>query len=61
MGYGFAWLPEEHISKELQTGILKPVTLEGRLYARSTSLPNSGKSWLCRARGKTAGGYSNGV
>lgn len=27
MGYGFAWLPEEHISKELQTGILKPLPL----------------------------------
>lgn len=27
MGYGFAWLPEEHISKELQTGVLKPLPL----------------------------------
>ncbi len=27
MGYGFAWLPEEHISEELRTGILKPLPL----------------------------------
>jgi DNA-binding transcriptional LysR family regulator len=37
MGYGFAWLPEEHISKELQTGILKPLPLrEG--YMREVPL-----------------------
>ena len=37
MGYGFAWLPEEHISKELQTGILKPLPLkEG--YTREVPL-----------------------
>ena len=27
MGYGFAWLPEEHISEELRTGILKTLPL----------------------------------
>ena len=27
MGYGFAWLPEEHISEELRTGMLKPLPL----------------------------------
>ena len=27
MGYGFAWLPEEHIREELQAGILKPLPL----------------------------------
>ncbi len=27
MGYGFAWLPEEHIREELQSGILKPLPL----------------------------------
>ncbi len=27
MGFGFAWLPEEHIRHELQTGILKPLPL----------------------------------
>ena len=27
MGYGFAWLPEEHINEELRTGILKPLPL----------------------------------
>jgi DNA-binding transcriptional LysR family regulator len=27
MGYGFAWLPEEHIREELRTGILKPLPL----------------------------------
>lgn len=27
MGYGFAWLPEEHISEELRTGLLKPLPL----------------------------------
>jgi DNA-binding transcriptional LysR family regulator len=27
MGYGFAWLPEEHIHMELQTGLLKPLPL----------------------------------
>jgi DNA-binding transcriptional LysR family regulator len=26
-GYGFAWLPEEYISEELRTGILKPLPL----------------------------------
>ena len=32
MGYGFAWLPEQHIRKELSTGILKPLPLkEGHL------------------------------
>ena len=37
MGYGFAWLPEEHISKELRTGILKPLPLrEG--YTREVPL-----------------------
>ena len=37
MGYGFAWLPEEHISKELQGGILKPLPLrEG--YTREVPL-----------------------
>jgi DNA-binding transcriptional LysR family regulator len=28
MGYGFAWLPEEHIREELQTGLLKPLPLK---------------------------------
>ena len=28
MGYGFAWLPEEHISEELRTGILKTLPLK---------------------------------
>ena len=28
MGYGFAWLPEEHIREELRTGILKPLPLK---------------------------------
>ncbi len=27
-GYGFAWLPEEHIRNELETGILKPLPLQ---------------------------------
>ncbi|MFZ2168637.1 MAG: LysR family transcriptional regulator [Methylococcaceae bacterium] len=38
MGYGFAWLPEEHISsEELRTGILKPLPLrEG--YTREVPL-----------------------
>jgi len=27
LGYGFAWLPEEHIREELQKGILKPLPL----------------------------------
>jgi DNA-binding transcriptional LysR family regulator len=27
MGYGFAWLPEEQISEELSSGILKPLPL----------------------------------
>ena len=27
MGYGFAWLPEEHIRQELETGLLKPLPL----------------------------------
>jgi len=27
MGYGFAWLPEEHISEELRSGLLKPLPL----------------------------------
>jgi len=37
MGYGFAWLPEEHISEELQTGMLKPLPLrEG--YTREVPL-----------------------
>ncbi|HEY5141615.1 MAG TPA: hypothetical protein VIJ25_20205, partial [Methylococcales bacterium] len=27
MGYGFAWLPEEHICEELQSGILRPLSL----------------------------------
>ncbi len=27
MGYGFAWLPEEHIKHELETGLLKPLSL----------------------------------
>ena len=27
MGYGFAWLPEEHIRQELNTGLLKPLPL----------------------------------
>jgi DNA-binding transcriptional LysR family regulator len=27
MGYGFAWLPEEHIMEELRTGILRPLPL----------------------------------
>jgi len=28
MGYGFAWLPEEHIREELRAGILKPLPLK---------------------------------
>lgn len=38
MGFGFAWLPEEHIREELKTGLLKPLplreggTLEVPLY-----------------------------
>lgn len=27
LGYGFAWLPEEHIREELQKGLLKPLPL----------------------------------
>jgi DNA-binding transcriptional LysR family regulator len=27
MGYGFAWLPEEHIEEELRSGLLKPLPL----------------------------------
>lgn len=27
MGYGFAWLPEEHIKLELESGLLKPLPL----------------------------------
>lgn len=27
-GYGFAWLPEEHIRQELATGLLKPLPLQ---------------------------------
>ncbi|WP_025039733.1 LysR family transcriptional regulator [Nitrosospira briensis] len=27
MGYGFAWLPEEHIHEELRTGMLRPLPL----------------------------------
>jgi DNA-binding transcriptional LysR family regulator len=27
MGYGFAWLPEDHIKQELETGLLKPLPL----------------------------------
>jgi DNA-binding transcriptional LysR family regulator len=27
MGYGFDWLPEEHIREELQSGILSPLSL----------------------------------
>ncbi|MDI1309715.1 MAG: LysR family transcriptional regulator [Methylotenera sp.] len=27
MGYGFAWLPEEHIKQELEAGLLKPLPL----------------------------------
>lgn len=27
MGYGFAWLPEEHIREELRTGMLRPLPL----------------------------------
>jgi DNA-binding transcriptional LysR family regulator len=27
-GYGFAWLPEEHIRMELETGLLKPLPLQ---------------------------------
>lgn len=27
MGFGFAWLPEEHITRELKAGILKPLPL----------------------------------
>lgn len=27
MGFGFAWLPEEHIKRELRTGLLKPLPL----------------------------------
>lgn len=37
MGYGFAWLPEEHIREELRTGLLKPLPLrEG--YTREVPL-----------------------
>jgi len=37
MGFGFAWLPEAHISEELRTGMLKPLPLrEG--YAREVPL-----------------------
>ncbi len=37
MGYGFAWLPEEHIRDELRTGRLKPLPLhEG--YMREVPL-----------------------
>jgi DNA-binding transcriptional LysR family regulator len=38
MGFGFAWLPEEHIREELKTGLLRPLplreggTLEVPLY-----------------------------
>lgn len=38
MGFGFAWLPEEHICEELKTGLLKPLplreggTIEAPLY-----------------------------
>jgi DNA-binding transcriptional LysR family regulator len=28
MGYGFAWLPESHIQKELSDGLLKPIPLK---------------------------------
>jgi len=28
MGFGFAWLPEEHITRELETGLLKPLPLK---------------------------------
>ena len=28
MGYGFAWLPEEHIREELQTGLLRQLPLQ---------------------------------
>jgi len=28
MGYGFAWLPEEHIREELRAGVLKPLPLK---------------------------------
>ncbi|MDP1658378.1 MAG: LysR substrate-binding domain-containing protein, partial [Methylotenera sp.] len=27
MGYGFAWLPEEHIKLELKSGLLRPLPL----------------------------------
>ncbi len=27
MGYGFAWLPEQHIKEELKSGLLKPLPL----------------------------------
>ena len=27
MGFGFAWLPEEHIQEELGSGLLKPLPL----------------------------------
>lgn len=27
-GYGFAWLPEEHIAEELEAGVLKPLPLQ---------------------------------
>ena len=27
LGYGFAWLPEEHIREQLRTGLLKPLPL----------------------------------
>lgn len=37
MGYGFAWLPEEHIREELRAGLLKPLPLrEG--YTREVPL-----------------------
>lgn len=28
MGFGFAWLPEEHIAKQLKTGVLMPLSLK---------------------------------
>ena len=32
MGFGFAWLPEEHISRELRNGVLRPLPLlEGNM------------------------------
>jgi DNA-binding transcriptional LysR family regulator len=27
MGYGFAWLPEEHVREELKSGLLTPLPL----------------------------------